>query len=148
MWKARVSDIMERKPPGMVATDMRTPVGEVLQKMFEAGVGCVIVTKNDKPIGLFTEHDFAGWFARRRGFVAEAPIGDFMASDVVCVEPWNTVQDCMSVMAEEQVFHVPVIEEGRLVGVVSLTDCVEQLAEERKVEIRHLTNYITSRYPG
>ena len=148
MWRARISDIMERKPAGMVATDMRTPVGEVLCKMYDAGVGCVIVTKEERPVGLFTEHDFAGWFAQRRGFVAEAPIGDFMASDVVCVEPGNTVKDCMSIMAEEQVFHVPVIEQGRLVGIVSLTDCVQQLAEERRVEIRYLTDYITSRYPG
>lgn len=148
MWKARISDVMQRKPAGMVATDMQTPVGEVLSKMYEAGVGCVIVTKNEKPVGLFTEHDFAGWFAQKRGFFAEAPIGEFMASDVVCVEPWNTVKDCMSIMAEQQVFHVPVIEGGRLVGVVSLTDCVQQLAEERKVEIRYLTDYITSRYPG
>lgn len=148
MWKARISDVMQRKPPGMIAVDMRTPVEEVLTEMYEAELGCVIVTKHNSPVGLFTEHDFAGWFARKRGFVAEAPIGDFMAPDVVCVEPWNSVKECMSIMADEQVFHLPVIEQGRLVGVVSLTDCVEQLAENRKMQVRYLTDYITSRYPG
>jgi CBS domain-containing protein len=148
MWKARISDVIKRKPAGMVAVDLREQVGEVLTKMYEAEVGCVIVTNNDAPVGLFTEHDFAGWFAKKRGFVAEAPIGDFMASDIVCVEPWNTVKDCMEIMANQQVFHVPVIDHGRLVGIVTLTDCVQHLAEERKVEIRVLTDYITSRYPG
>ena len=72
-------------------------------------------------------------------------VRDVMTPRIVCVEPSRTVDDCMSIMTQQRFRHLPVVEKGRLVGVISIGDLVKYVSLEREVEVRYLTEYITGR---
>jgi signal-transduction protein with cAMP-binding, CBS, and nucleotidyltransferase domain len=76
------------------------------------------------------------------------PVREVLTEPLVCTDPDRSVEDCMAVMTQARIRHLPVVAGGQLAGIVSIGDVVKHLSAERHVEVRYLTDYITGKYPG
>jgi CBS domain-containing protein len=116
--------------------------------MVDHNVGALLVLDGEEVKGIITERDYLREFVLIGRTSRETLVREIMKVQVICVEPNRPVEDCMSIMSSRRIRHLPVIEEGRLVGIVSIGDIVKQRAADREVEIRYLTDYITGKYPA
>ena len=110
--------------------------------MAEHDIGAVLVLDGDEVVGILTERDYARKVALVGRASKDSPVRSIMTADVVCVPPTGTVQDCMELMTERRVRHLPVVENGRLVGLVSIGDLVKATIDEQEFTINQLKNYI------
>jgi len=128
-------------------------VFDALQRMAEHNVGSVLVMSGDTLAGIFTERDYARKvfterdYARKvvlRGLSSKStPVGDLMTGKVCTVDPAWTADQCMALMTEQHIRHLPVVEGDRVVGVVSIGDVVKAVVDEQHFVIGQLVNYIT-----
>lgn len=138
-----VRDILRHKPDVYVVRPDDT-VYSALQLMAERNIGAVLVMNGDDLAGIFSERDYA-----RRGILHGHPsrdtaVGTIMTTEVVSISPAMTVDDCMALMTERRIRHLPVFDNDRVVGVVSIGDVVRAVVEEQQFTIRSLENYVTS----
>ena len=124
---------------------------DALQTMARYKIGAVLVVNSDGvPVGIFSERDFARKAAEQFPLPSETPIQELMTVDLVTVTPAHTVQECMASVTDRRVRHLPVVEEGRLLGIVSIGDLVkaaiaekEALINEKQSLIQKLEGYIS-----
>ena len=116
--------------------------------MLAGGKGAVMVTKDGYPAGIVTNIDLMDWLAKNVDLPEDLDARDFMQTKIAVVTPNDDVEGCLALMNERGVKFLPVVDEGKLVGIVTMEECVEQISELRRVEVRLLTDYITSRYPA
>lgn len=128
----------------VIAVSPSTTVFEALQRMAEHNVGAVLVMEDARLAGIFTERDYARKVALRGLGSKEVPVSDLMTGKVLTVDPSWTADQCMALMNEQQIRHLPVLEDGRVVGVVSIRDAVKAVVDEQHFVIGQLVNYITS----
>ena len=133
-----------RSKPDVYAVSPDETVYRALQVMAEKNIGAVLVMSGDEIKGIFSERDYA-----RRGVLQghtsrDTAVGSLMTADVVSIDPTATVDACMSLMTDKRIRHLPVVEEGRVVGVVSIGDVVRAFVEEQQFTIRSLEHYVTS----
>ena len=110
--------------------------------MAEHDIGAVIVLEADTLAGILTERDYARKVALVGRASKDSPVSAIMTPDVVCVPPSSTVEDCMSLMTDHRVRHLPVVENGRVIGVVSIGDLVKATIDEQEFTINQLKSYI------
>lgn len=110
--------------------------------MAEHDIGAVLVVDGDTVAGILTERDYARKVVLAGRSSKDSPVRAVMTTDVVCVAPDHTVGDCMAVMTERRVRHLPVVERGQLVGLVSIGDLVRATIDEQEFTINQLKNYI------
>jgi CBS domain-containing protein len=110
--------------------------------MAEHDIGAVLVLEGDAVAGILTERDYARKVALAGRSSKDSPVRAIMTSNVVCVRPSNTVEDCMGLMTERRVRHLPVVENGRVVGLISIGDLVKATIDEQEFTINQLKNYI------
>jgi CBS domain-containing protein len=110
--------------------------------MAEHDIGAVLVLDGHDVAGILTERDYARKVVLAGRSSKDSPVRAVMTKDVVCVPPSSTVEDCMGVMTERRVRHLPVVEGGRLVGLVSIGDLVKATIDEQEFTINQLKNYI------
>jgi CBS domain-containing protein len=144
----RVTDILDVKQRDVLTIGPQSTVFEAIRSMVEANVGSVIVADGDSIHGIFTERDYLRRIILQDRSSKTTPVADVMTSKVVCVEPDSSIEDCMVLVTQQRIRHLPVVEDGRLVGIVSIGDLVKFLSMEREIEIRYLTDYIAGKYPG
>lgn len=145
---ARVADILAGKGGHVHCVDRAATVHEAIQAMVAHNVGSLVVLDGDEIAGIFTERDFLRRIAVHAHDPREIRVGEVMTEEVVCLDPSWTVDECMSVMTHQRIRHLPVIEGKRLAGMVSIGDLVKHVSDEREVEVRLLTEYITGKYPA
>jgi len=121
-----------------------TTVFDSLQRMAEHNVGAVLVLRGDRLVGIFTERDYARKVALRGLSSRSTPVGDLMTGKVFTVDPTWTAEQCMALMTEQHIRHLPVVEGDRVIGVISIGDAVKAVVEEQHFVIGQLVNYITS----
>jgi CBS domain-containing protein len=119
-----------------------TSVYDALALMADKGIGALVVTQGPAVMGLISERDYARDVALKGRNSRETPVGDIMTTRVACVGPDQTVQECMTVMTEMRVRHLPVMEGETLAGLVSIGDLVKAIIEEQEALIEHLVRYI------
>lgn len=116
---------------------------EAMKFMAEKRVGSVVVMEGNDVVGIFTERDHA----RKVGTLNHKPeaviLKDVMTEDLITVHPNQTVRECMSIMDTNKVRHLPVFEDGKMIGIVSIGDVVHDLIEELQFFVKQLENYIT-----
>jgi len=112
--------------------------------MAEKNIGAVLVISSDEIIGVFSERDYARRAALEGHTSRDTAVRSLMSSDVVSIAPTTTVDACMSLMTDKRIRHLPVIEGGRVVGVVSIGDVVRAVVDEQRFTIQSLENYVTS----
>jgi CBS domain-containing protein len=116
---------------------------DTLKIMAEKNTGSVVVMDDEKLVGIFTERDFARKVGQHGIDAAKIPVGQFMSRDLVTVDPKDTVNLCMSLMTDKRIRHLPVVENGQLIGIISIGDVVKDMIGELQFMVTQLENYIT-----
>ncbi len=119
-----------------------TPVYDALKLMAEKNVGALLVLEGDKLAGILSERDYARKVILKGKASKNTPAREIMSENVVCVTPEQSVADCMALMTDKRFRHLPVIEDGKLVGVISIGDVVKAIISEQKFVIEQLEHYI------
>jgi CBS domain-containing protein len=104
------------------------------------------VVENDQVVGIVSERDYARKVVLKGKTSLDTPVRDIMTPQVYFVNPDCTAEECMALMTEKRVRHLPVIENNKLVGVISIGDVVKSIISSQKVTIEHLQNYIMGKY--
>jgi CBS domain-containing protein len=145
---SRVADVLSHKGCEVQTIGTETTTFDALEKMSRQNVGALVVTAGDTTVGIFTERDFLRRVVLEGRDPKVTRVREVMTERLIATDPDRSVEDCMAVMTQERIRHLPVVAAGRLAGLVSIGDVVRYLSAERHVEIRYLTDYITGKYPG
>jgi CBS domain-containing protein len=127
----------------IIAVAPSTTVFEALQRMAERNIGAVLVMNDTRLVGIFTERDYARKVVLRGLNSRNTPVGDLMTGKLVTVDQSWTADQCMALMTEHHVRHLPVVEGDRVVGVISIGDAVKAVVDEQHFVIGQLVNYIS-----
>ena len=144
----RVADILAVKGSAVHTVDKMITVLDAIKKMVEANVGSLVVMDGDAICGIFTERDYLRRIVLKGRTSRETRVMEAMTERLVVVDDSRDVEECMAIMTSERIRHLPVIDDSRLIGIVSIGDVVKHLSKAREAEIRYLTDYITGKYPG
>ena len=117
---------------------------EALLLMAEKNIGAVLVISNDEINGIFSERDYARKVILLGKTSKVTPVADVMTTSVICIEPTWTADQCMALMTEKHIRHLPVMDDGRIVGVVSIGDAVRAVVDEQQFTIKALEQYLIS----
>jgi CBS domain-containing protein len=123
-----------------VATD--ATVFEALAIMADKEIGSLVVLQDDKPVGLFSERDYARNIILKGRTSKQTQVSEVMSSHVVVAHPEQTVEDCMAIMTEKRVRHLPVMQDNQLIGIISIGDLVKAIIENQQFVIEQLVSYI------
>jgi CBS domain-containing protein len=140
-----VALLLRAKGNDVLAVSPDRPVFEALTVMAEKNVGALLVVEGSRLVGVFSERDYARKVILKGKSSKEIPVREIMSSHVLYVGPQNTIEECMALMTEKRIRHLPVLDEGRLVGVISIGDVVKAVIAEQEFVIDQLQHYITGR---
>ena len=135
-------DILRYKGKTVHAVRPDDTVLAALGVMAEHDIGAVLVVEGDDLLGILSERDYARKVALMGRASRDSPVRAIMTANVVCVPPSRTVEECMGLMTERRCRHLPVVESGRVVGLVSIGDLVKAMIDEQEATINQLKNYI------
>jgi len=139
-----VAQLLRAKGHEVLSVSPETTVFAALQLMAEKDVGALIVLEGGRVVGIFSERDYARKVSLKGRSAKETPIREIMSPRVLYVRPEQTIEECMALMTNKRVRHLPVLEEEeRLVGVISIGDVVKAIISEQEFVIEQLQNYIT-----
>lgn len=138
-----VSQCLQNKSQEIWSIGPDETVYEALQLMAEKEIGALLVLEHGKLAGIFSERDYARKVILKGKASKEIFVREIMTSRVVCVHPRQTIEECMALMTEYHVRHLPVLEGEELVGVISIGDVVKEIISEQKFVIEQLEQYIT-----
>ena len=140
---SKLAEILAEKGDVVLRIDADASVLDAARRMVDFNVGSLLVTDDGRDIGIFTERDYL----RRvtlEGRDDDAPVRDVASSPLIVATPETTVEECMALMTERRLRHVPVAEDGRVVGLVSIGDLVKFRSRQQSFELQYLTEYITA----
>ena len=143
-----VSAVLAEKGRQVFTVAPSASVRHAVRQMNDAGVGGLLVVDGARPVGMFTERDVLRRVVDAGRNPNTARVADAMTTDVVIVEPSTTVEEAMAVMTQRRFRHLPVVEGGEIVGLVSIGDLMRWVSLNQEVHIQKLTDYITGRHPA
>jgi CBS domain-containing protein len=135
---------MLRGKPGAYAVAPDATVYEALRLMADRNIGAVLVQSGDRIDGILSERDYARKVILLGKLSKETPVREIMTTEVVSIDPGWTAEQCMALMTERRVRHLPVVEHDRLVGVISIGDVVRAVVDEQQFTIASLERYIST----
>ncbi len=136
--------LLDRKGSDVLTIGPDDTVLDAIKAMAIRDVGGLVVVEDGAPVGMFTERDYARNVFLKGKSSPDTPIREVMVSPVIFARPEQTVDECMSVMTRRRVRHLPVLDDGELVGLVSIGDLVKSVIDEQKTTIEQLELYIHS----
>lgn len=139
---ATVNDMLKNKTNNLWTTHPRSTIREALEIMKKNNVGGLPVVKDDKVVGFFSERDFARHAINDDCFDMNQPVEELMVHPVYFVDPDQKVEECMAVMTNKKLRHLPVLENGKMIGIVSIGDVVKNLLEEKQETIDLLEHFL------
>jgi CBS domain-containing protein len=142
-----VAQILRTKPSRAVYTIAPdSTVYEAIAAMAEHGIGALLVVEGERIVGIVTERDYARKIALAGRSSKETAVADVMTTQVLVVSPQQTTEDCMALMTENRLRHLPVLDNGRLVGLVSIGDLVKDIISEQRYIIEQLEHYVSGSF--
>lgn len=139
-----VRDLLRSKGDGGIwAVSPETSTIDALRFLAARNIGALLVLEDGILVGIISERDFVYRIAQSRAIDLETPIREYMTSRVITVTPNDSIEACMQVMVDRRIRHLPVLESGELVGLVSIGDLVKGIITEQSDTINNLENYIT-----
>jgi CBS domain-containing protein len=137
-----VNDLLDEKGRSVWAISPFTPVRDALKMMAEKKVGAAVVIQDGELVGIFSERDFARKSITIEGFSMNTPVRLMMSSPVFYVLPGQSIEECMALMTEKHIRHIPVLDENVLIGIISIGDVVNHLMLDKNAAILDLEGYI------
>ena len=141
-----ISEILEHKGGMVLSVDRNESVFDAISLMAEVNIGAVLVQEDDLILGIFTERDYLQRIALKSLSSKETRVGDVMTKPVISADPSDSIQQCMETMTTCHCRHLPVVEGGKLLGIVSIGDLVKRMLDEKQMEVEKLSQYITGTY--
>lgn len=143
-----IGSILGRKRREVWSVAPRASVYQAIALMAEKSIGAVLVIEGDKLVGIVSERDYARKVILQGRSSKETRVDEIMTGELIVVTPENTVDECMVLMTERRVRHLPVLDRGKLVGIVSIGDLVNAVIADQAHTIAQLQTYIGSKYPA
>lgn len=144
----KIAHVLAKKGAQVYTINEAETVFEAVKKMVELNTGCLLVTEGQEIRGIVTERDYLRGIALAGRTSRATQVREIMTSRIVVVQPNTSVEEAMAIMTDRRIRHLPVVDNGKLAGLVSIGDLVKQISQDRKFEIQYLTDYITGKYPG
>lgn len=138
-----IAQILTNKGQDVWSTRPADLVLDAIKTMAEKGVGALLVMDGDKLAGIFSERDYARKIVLEGRSSRDTAVNDIMTRDVILASPDQSIEECMSVMTENRIRHLPVVEDDRVIGIISLGDLVKVIIVEQKELINQLERYIS-----
>jgi CBS domain-containing protein len=142
---SQVAEILDEKGHNVLKIDAGASVFEAVQRMVEANVGSLLVTEGGEISGIVTERDYLRSVAADERNDRETPVRAIMSSPLVVVTPETPVDECMALMTNRRIRHLPVVDGGEVAGILSIGDVVKFKSREQSFEIQFLQDYIAAR---
>ncbi len=139
----KVREILRSKGGDVFSVEPGITVYKAIEQMCERNIGGLLIVEQEKLVGIFTERDYARKLILKGKSSKDTAISELMTKNPFTVTADNTIEDCMNIMTEKRIRHLPVVEGERLVGVISIGDVVRQIIQDQKSIIEHLEHYIT-----
>ncbi len=139
----KVSEILQRKGSQVWTIGPKNMILEALELMADKSIGALVVTEGTKPIGIFSERDYARKVILVGRSSATSKVGEVMTADPCCISPDRTAEECMALMTDKRIRHLPVVVDQQLAGMISIGDVVKAVIADREFAIRQLESYIS-----
>lgn len=136
-----INQLLKVKGHGCFSVSPGENVYSAIKKMAEMDIGSVLVMDGAMLVGILTERDYARNIALKGGNSPQTLVRDIMSTQVACAEPDDTVEDCMTLMTEKRVRHLPVVEDEAVVGIISIGDLVKSVMDDQRCTIDQLETY-------
>jgi len=137
-----VQQLLESKRYSVVSVAPSSTVLDALKVMAEKEIGAVIVIDGEHLVGIFSERDYARKVVLQGKASKDTPVREIMTERVVCVRPEQSIEDCMGLMTDKRIRHLPVLEHKKVIGVISIGDVVKEMLSEKEFVIKQLESYI------
>jgi CBS domain-containing protein len=141
-----VNQILGEKGRDIWTIAPEAKVFEALKLMAEKSVGALVVVEKGHVAGIISERDYARKIALMGRFSQETPVKDIMTTQIYVVHPDSTADECMALMTDRHIRHLPVMDKDQLAGVISIGDVVKSIISQQKLTIQQLENYIMGKY--
>ena len=138
-----VQHLLDSKGREIISVTTDASVLDAIKTMAERGIGSLLVMQGDELQGIVTERDYARKVIVKGRSSKSTAVGEIMTTKVRTATPQDTVNHCMSVMTELKIRHLPVVDDGKVIGLISIGDLVEAIISDQKEEIQHLEQYIS-----
>lgn len=138
----KVRSILDSKGKNVFSVDPSTVVYKAIELMAEKNIGGLLITENGKLVGIFTERDYARKLILKGKSSKDTTIGELMTRNPFTVTMDSSIEECMQLMSNRRIRHLPVVDNNELIGVISIGDVVRFIIEEQKSIIEHLEHYI------
>lgn len=139
----KVKDILEVKGYSIQSVSPDTIIFDALFLMSEKNVGALLVLENNKLVGIFSERDYARKIILKGRTSLDTQVSEIMTENVITVSPEETITDCMHLMSEKRIRHLPVLQNNKVTGIISIGDVVKFIIEEQELVIEHFKLYIS-----
>lgn len=139
-----VSALLRKRPDALLTVHPEDTVFEALQRLAEHEVGALVVMDGAKMVGILSERDYTRKVALQGRNSKETTVAEIMTANVFCVTPQTRTRDCMALMREKRIRHLPVADGGKVLGMISIRDLMDDLIADHEMTIAQLESYIHS----
>ncbi len=137
-----VKQLLDEKGHDIQSIHPDDSVFDAIQKLANANIGSLIVVEDDRPVGIFTERDYARNVVLKGKSSPTTKVRDIMTTRVIFVQPEQTVEHCMAIMTDKHIRHLPVLRDEKLIGMISIGDLVKSIIADQKHTIEQLEQFI------
>lgn len=145
---SNLNAVLSHKGTDVWSVEPETTVFDAIELMAEKNIGALPVMENGKLLGIVSERDYTRKVILKGKASKQTPVSEIMFSPVISATPEHTVEECLRIMTEHRIRHLPVVDGERVVGIVSIGDLVNWTISAQTATISHLESYIAGQYPG
>ena len=143
-----VRDILKGKGNDLWVVSPTTPLIDALKLMAEKNIGTLLILESDSIAGIISERDFVRKIAKREQCQLDGPVSEMMTADVITVSPKQGIEECMEIMTEKHIRHLPVVEDDKPIGMISIGDVIKSIITSHEFTIDQMEKYIGGRGYG